>query len=296
MLIKGSKELIQKEFSNEKELQLYFETHLKEILNYDFVASEFSVGDFRIDTLAFDKELNAFRIIEFKNIRNHSLMDQGFTYLKALLENKAEFVLKYNAVFGVNLQKTDFDWSQTRVIFVSPTYTAYQRNATDFQNIPIDLVLVTRYDDDLVEVDFIKKTSKLKTEELEVFQDSFSAQELKVFTEDDHFLGYPSFLRELYEYLKERILEIGNIDIVIGKTYISFKGRRNICDVIVYKNKLKLLLNMKKGTLIDTYNNTMDVSSKGHLGMGDYQAEIRKEEDIDFLMPLVLQSWEVNKK
>ena len=62
MIIKNNKTLNQNDFINEKELQTYFEKKLEMILNYKFIETEFTVGDFRIDTLAFDTETNSFRI------------------------------------------------------------------------------------------------------------------------------------------------------------------------------------------------------------------------------------------
>ena len=53
---------------NEKELQKYFENNLKEILGLEFIATEFVVGNFRLDTVAFDEEAKSFKIIEYKNL------------------------------------------------------------------------------------------------------------------------------------------------------------------------------------------------------------------------------------
>ena len=96
MILKLNKELKQKDFKNEKELQTFFEDNIETILGYKFIDTEFIVGDFRIDSLAFDEESKSFRIIEYKNVKNHSLVDQGYTYLKLMLERKADFVLQYN--------------------------------------------------------------------------------------------------------------------------------------------------------------------------------------------------------
>ena len=172
MILKNNKELKQKDFKNEKELQTYFEQNLKRILNCDFIETEFTVGNFRIDTLAFDEENNAFKIIEFKTVKNHSLIDQGYTYLKLLLERKADFVLKYNQKTNKNKSIEDIDWSQTRIVFVSPIFTPYQLNATDFKNIPVDLIKVTRYEEDIIDIEFIKKTSNVKVEELNIVSDN----------------------------------------------------------------------------------------------------------------------------
>ena len=77
MILKSNKELKQKDFKNEKELQNFFENNIETILGYKFIDTEFVVGDFRIDSLAFDEESKSFRIIEYKNVKNHSLVDQG---------------------------------------------------------------------------------------------------------------------------------------------------------------------------------------------------------------------------
>lgn len=297
MILQGSRKLKQNDFKNEKELQTYFETNLKTILNYIFIDTEMTVGNFRIDTLAFDEETKSFRIIEYKNVRNHSLVDQGYTYLKLLLERKADFVLKYNEKTNSNLKISDIDWSQSRIIFVSPIYTNYQLNATDFRNIPIDLIKVTRYEDRVVDVEFIKKTSNIKVEEMSfMFQQETVENEIKVYTEEDHLNKASENIKTLYDVLKNKILELDDIDLDVKKLYIAFKGKTNICDVEIFKNKMKITLNLKKGNLKDSLNITEDVSNKGHWGNGDYRVGVLSEEDIDNIIPLIKQSLKINKK
>lgn len=297
MIIKNNKELKQNDFKNEKELQSYFEKHLQKILGYKFIETEFTVGNFRIDTLSYDEESKSFRIIEYKNVKNHSLVDQGYTYLKLLLERKADFVLKFNEKNNSNLKLSDIDWSQSRIIFVSPIYTSYQLNATDFKNIPVDLIKVTRYEEEIVDIEFIKKTSNVKVEDVEIESEQQEVnKEIKVYTEDDHLNKVSLSTKKLYEMLKERILELDDIDVEAKKVYIAFKGRRNIVDVEFTQNKLRLDINMKKGTLNDPLGITRDITSIGHWGNGDYRVEISNEDDIDNVMPLIKQSLKVNKK
>ena len=294
MIIKNNKELKQNDFKNEKELQSYFEKHLQKILGYKFIETEFTVGNFRIDTLSYDEESKSFRIIEYKN---HSLVDQGYTYLKLLLERKADFVLKFNEKNNSNLKLSDIDWSQSRIIFVSPIYTSYQLNATDFKNIPVDLIKVTRYEEEIVDIEFIKKTSNVKVEDVEIESEQQEVnKEIKVYTEDDHLNKVSLSTKKLYEILKERILELDDIDVEVKKVYIAFKGRRNIVDVEFTQNKLRLDINMKNGTLNDPLGITRDITSIGHWGNGDYRVEISNEDDIDNVMPLIKQSLKVNKK
>lgn len=65
------------EFTSEKELQLLCENNLMKLVNLYFVDTEFTVSNFRLDTVAFDLEANAFVIIEYKNKRNISVIDKG---------------------------------------------------------------------------------------------------------------------------------------------------------------------------------------------------------------------------
>jgi RecB family endonuclease NucS len=65
-------------FKLEREIQNLFEANLKEIMGLEFITSEFVIKDKRLDTLAFDSELNAFVIIEFKKSYNVSVVDQYF--------------------------------------------------------------------------------------------------------------------------------------------------------------------------------------------------------------------------
>ena len=297
MILKGNKELKQKDFKNEKELQAFFENNIERILGYKFIDTEFTVGDFRIDSLVFDEESKSFRIIEYKNVKNHSLVDQGYTYLKLMLERKADFVLQYNIKTKSSLTIQDIDWSQSRIIFVSPIYTSYQLNATDFKNIPVDLVKVTRYEDDIIEIDFIKKTSTVKVQDINMEPSKNDVnKEVVVYTEEDHLAKVSENIKRLYEELKNRILELDDIDVDVKKLYIAFKGSKNIVDIGFNKNEIKTYINMKKGTLQDPLNITRDISNVGHWGNGDYWVIINKENDIDNVIPLIKQSLKVNKK
>ena len=291
MILKANKELKQKDFKNEKELQNFFENNIETILEYKFIDTEFVVGDFRIDSLAFDEESKSFRIIEYKNVKNHSLVDQGYTYLKLMLERKADFVLQYNIKTKSSLTTQDIDWSQSRIIFVSPIYTAYQLNATDFKNIPVDLVKVTRYEDDIIEIDFIKKTSNVKVQDIQMesIQNDVN-KEIIVYTEEDHLSKVSDNIKRVYEELKNRILELDDIDVEAKKLYIAFKGIRNIADIEFHKNKLKIYINMKKDSLNDPLKLTKDISGIGHWGNGDYCIIIDKKDDIDNVIPLIKQS------
>ena len=80
----------------EKDIQNLTEANLELVFDLKFISSEFSLHNFRIDTLAFDDENNSFVIIEYKRDRSFSIIDQGYAYLYLMLNNKADFILEYN--------------------------------------------------------------------------------------------------------------------------------------------------------------------------------------------------------
>jgi RecB family endonuclease NucS len=97
-------EIHESPFKLERETQGLFEANLAEVMGLKFVRSEFSIKNKRIDTLAYDEQAKAFIIIEYKRDKNVSVVDQGFTYLGLMLENKADFVLEHQGQLNSTLK------------------------------------------------------------------------------------------------------------------------------------------------------------------------------------------------
>ena len=229
MLIKNNRLLKQSNFKLEKDIQSFVEKHIPDILGeeYEFVCTEFSVGNFRIDTLAFNKEAKSFVLIEDKKVENKSLVDQGLTYLKLLKDRRADFILKYNDIKKTNYNINDIDISQSKVIFFSPYYNKYQIYSSDYQNIPFDLYKITKYEDDIVDIEKIEKTSKEKFNN-EIFKEltKEDKNEIKVYTEEDHLAHASEALRETYEALKDKILELPTWE---GDRFFFEKMQKKLC-------------------------------------------------------------------
>ena len=99
----------QKPFNLEKDIQSVVEQNTQELFNIDFVTSEFSLGDFRIDSLCYDDENKSFVIIEYKKGKSYSVIDQGYSYLSLMLNNKSDFILEYNENKKNSLKRGDVD-------------------------------------------------------------------------------------------------------------------------------------------------------------------------------------------
>jgi RecB family endonuclease NucS len=143
-------------FKLEKDIQRITEKNLEYIFGLQFIKSEFSLNNLRIDSLAFDNESKSFVIIEYKRDKNFSVVDQGYAYLSLMLNNKADFILEYNENTNTNLKRDDVDWSQSRVIFVSPTFSKYQQQAINFKDLPIELWEIRKYQNNLIQYNRLK--------------------------------------------------------------------------------------------------------------------------------------------
>jgi len=284
-------------FKLEKEIQNLIEKNLNELFGLQFVKSEYPIKNFRVDTLGFNNETKSFVIIEYKKDKNYSVIDQGYTYMSLLLNNKSDFILEYNENCEGTLRKDDVDWSQSRVIFISPQFTEYQKHSINFRDVPFELWEIKRYENNLLGLIQHKTTSE---ESISTISDNKVGvvnqvtKQIKVFTEEYH-LNYnkkrPEWVNEIYFKLKDRILNLGDVEIKPNGNYISFRRKSPFVDVVFYMNGLYTIINMKEGTLNDTNNLMKTFGGKGHWGNGDYYTTIDNKTDLDYMMFLINQSY-----
>lgn len=284
-------------FKNERELQTLTEKNLEELFGLKFVATEFQVDNLRIDTLAFNEETKSFVIIEYKNVKNYSVIDQGYSYLSLLLNNKAEFVLKYNIVFGSTLSKEDFDFSQTSVMFISPSYTTYQLRSVEFSDIAFELWKVVKYSNGTVLFDKVNDTNTTASIKQVTNSDNKKQKvnkEIKKYTEEDTLDGKSDDVKSLYDNLKEFILSnYDDIEIKHLKLYYVFKvNNKIIASAKVLSDNINTWINIKETTPNDPDNRIRDVTNIGHYGVGDYQFRIRSEDDFYYFNRIFKQSYD----
>lgn len=290
----------EKPFKLEKEIQSLTETNLKAIFGLEFVKSEFSLNNFRIDTLAFDLESGTFVIVEYKRDKNFSVIDQGYAYLSLMLNNKADFILEYNENSKENLMRKDIDWSQSRVIFISPSFTTYQKEAINFKDLPIELWEIKRYNNQTVNYNQIKTSGAKESVKTISRQDEAIekvTKEIKVYTENDHINRGETETQELYKKLKDGINNLDDsISYQAKKQTIGFKIEANIfCDIVILSKSLKMYLNLKSGELQDEKKIARDVSNVGHWGNGSYEIKMKDTENIEYILSLIKQSLKKNK-
>ena len=276
-------------FSREKEIQNTTEQNIEVIFGLKFVCSEFSIGNFRLDTIGFDEDTKSFVIIEYKRDLNFSIVDQGFAYLSVMLNRKADFALMYNEKMNSSCRKDYFDWSQSKVYFISPSFTPYQIEATNYKDLPIELWEVHLYSNETIRYNKIK--SQRTTANWKTFSKNYKsiekvAKEIKVFTEDALLNGIENEIREAYMMIKNIIYQVNSdVEEKIKKTMVCFySGGKGL--VWVRPTKKRIILWLRKGKYRD--RNGKVVSE----GWGNYPEIHLSASEIDsvFIKKLVQQA------
>ena len=301
-------EIKSKTFRLEKDIQNLVEENLETLFGYDKIKSEFSIGDYRIDTLCYDKQNKSFIILEYKKDKNFSVIDQGFSYLSVVLDNRSDLILEYQEVTGKRLRKDSIDWSQTKIIFVSTSFSQYQKDSINFRDLPIELYEIGQYENNSVTL--IQHLSRSSSTSIKEVSKSGMigkvSKQVKVYTEEDHLVerkgenykfSTPSNqIKELYFKYKNNILNnFENVEMSPKKFYLGFyvKGKI-VVDFTIMKNSMKMTLNMKKGELDDKKGLCRDVSEIGHWGNGDYQIKVSDDKNFEYILSLIRQSYDKN--
>jgi predicted transport protein len=252
----------------------------------------------RLDSVAYDSTANAFVIIEYKRDRSFSIVDQGYTYLALLLNNKAEFILLYNEKTGKQLSRTSIDWSQSRILFVAQQFTTHQQQAINFKDMPIELWQVRMYDNGSVLFNQLKAkdtTESIKTVTHDSVVQSVS-NEVRVYQVADHFNGTKENTFELYEALRDKLMTLApTVHENSRRNYIGFSLKDNGIDTFVYVHiqSGSMRLNIPKTRPEDISDPLKQVTYVE----GSFESKntpvskmhVRNEEDIDYAISILRQ-------
>lgn len=300
----------QERFLLEKDIQTLVESNLSEIFNLQFVASELTVEKFRVDTLAFDEELNSFVIIEYKKGNSYSVVDQGYSYLSVMLNNKADFILEYNERLDQSLRRDDVDWSASRVVFISPSFNAYQKNSVNFRDIPFELWEIRQFDGGVISLIQHQGSS---SEDINLLADTNPespikqvSNEVKVYREEDHTSNASPKVLEVYEALKEELAGWDDVTCTAMKYYVGFKkGSSLFAAVRIFKNHLSI--DFSRGQIspdgqksknfftIDDPKSSLEAKSwthkNGRVG-NSYVMKLSKATDLEYAKYLIKQKYD----
>jgi len=287
-------------FKKEKDLQQLTEKNLDTIFGLQFVETEYKVQNLYIDTLAYDQENKTFVIIEYKRDRSFSVVDQGFSYLSLMLNNKAEFILAYNEALKTNMRRDDVDWSQARVIFIARSFTTHQQNAINFKNMPFELWEAIQFENELLQYrrieisDSAESLGQLKNITSETQK---VAKEVKKYTEEDLF-GKDGEVHDLYISIKEQILQMyPNLVPNPKKVYVGYQvpdNWRNLFNIQKARGNILIHFMRSKPKDFDDPKKSLKLyeKSREYYGQDISILEVKNENDIRYAMLIIQQAYE----
>jgi predicted transport protein len=203
----------------------------------------------------------------------------------------------YNESFSSQpLKRGDVDWSQSRIIFISPEFTRYQQYAIGFRDFGIQLWEVHKYSNGFLV--FNEAKSPFTKESITTIAKSNPiakkvTEQIKVYTEEDHLNGVDDNVKELYSELKSAILTLANdIEIRPKKKYVAFRRKQAFVSFLFLKSKLKAYLNIEIGQVDDPLEKARDVKDVGHYSSGKTEIIIKEKGDISYALSLIKQAYE----
>lgn len=101
--------------------------------------------------------------------------------------------------------------------------------------------------------------------------------------------------RQLFDTLNIMILKLDlTVEQVINKQYITYKKNKNFVEIISLKTGLRLLFDIPIDELNDSRELCEDVSNIGRWGTGTTRSYLKDEQDVNYIMDLIKQSYEYN--
>jgi len=294
-------------FKLEKDIQSLVEKNLDTLFELEFVCTEFTIGEFRLDTLCFDNETNSFVIVEYKKGSSYSVIDQGYSYLSVMLNNKSDFILEYIERTGKSLKKDDIDWSQSRIIFISQSFNSYQKNSVNFKDVPFELWEIKKFSNNTITLNQHLSSSKESIQKIDGDKNSVIkdvGKEVKVYNESDLLNKSDEKTLNLWEELQNRFNELDDTCYVTRKHYIGI--RKNSTTVTyVHFYKTKLLLHVVRGNIYKgkkskgffTFDDPKNISKSCDHNFKDgtvrkyYEIIIENTDDLDYVMMLLKQKY-----
>lgn len=300
-------------FKLERDIQNLIENNTSEIFDLEFVSSEFRIGDFRIDSLCFDNETNSFVIIEYKKGSSYSVIDQGYSYLSIMLNNKSDFILEYNEKSSNNLKRGSINWSQSRIIFISPSFNSYQKNSVNFKDIPFELWEIKQYSNKSISLNPIISNSKESVENISnknsgVIKDV--NKEVKVISQEELLSKSSEIVKDIWYKIEDKLTDGSFVETRFnykpGYNRFSMSNNKVICYFNFQKNKIKV--DIIGGTIYSDgryskqfceLDDFKKISTKryklwkdGKTKQLEYSIPISNENEIDYLVNLIRQKYD----
>lgn len=109
-----------------------------------------------------------------------------------------------------------------------------------------------------------------------------------------HIGGKPQQTVELFNALRAKIISLSSsIGEKFNKINISYVGGKNICEICIMKNSLKVYVDMDIEEIIDPLSLCRDVRQIGHHGTGNTELYVRTSDDIEAVFEIIQQAYTI---
>lgn len=262
----GYKLLGETEFSTEKQMQRDIEANLDIFFqNLKFLGSEVTIGGDRVDTVAYDRNKNCFVIIEYKNDKSESVLNQCIAYQQKMKDHKTDLVLLYNEDQKKHQKSGDFNWGSAYVVIISPKFTRYQIQGKDSLH-NIELYKISTYDNGILILDHLND------------------KPIKGEIEQEEETNIDPRIEKIYHELKEKIHDKIKVTEYQTQNYLGFYLPNNplVCGLVARKNRVDVLYMVKKSA--NVLSESEFVKAANHPmwgGGGEYMSQVRDRSDIE---------------
>lgn len=277
--------------NKEKELQFLIEKNLKEVLDFQFLHTEYATTfGGRIDTLAVDSS-GAPVIIEYKRNKNDNVINQALSYLKWLKSQKPGFFekLMIDKLGDTAAKSIGLDWDNPRVICIAEAYSKFDIDTVEVVPLRIELFRYRYYEDNVFALEPVNVTESptyvnpvTPTKNTPTSTSATGAEGL--LAKADESTG------ELFKELRERILALDDtVEEKVTTLYVAYKRSNNFAEVHIGKSHLKIHLRPinyvdpegKVDKIPDGYNWTMD-----------RRIYLKSKSDLDYVVNIIEQSYQ----
>jgi len=275
----------------EKSLQALLEANLQEVLELQFLATEYATTfGGRIDTLAVDSG-GAPVIIEYKRNKNDNVINQSLSYLKWLKTQKPGFFekLMIDKLGQQAASHIKLDWGNPRVICIAESYSKFDIDTAEVVPLRIELMRYRYYEDGVFALEPISLPEEPSIA-ASPLKSSADIVEVSKPTSAEGLLNKATpATRELFEQLREKVRAMD--EAIVEKAtafYVAFRVSNNFAEVHIGKNQLKIHLRPidyadPKGLvdkIPDGYNWTMN-----------RRIYLKAAEDLDYVVGIIEQSY-----
>lgn len=287
----------------ERNLQQLIEGQMETFLGVRFLATEYTTGKThrgRIDSLGLD-ENNCPVIIEYKRHSNENVINQGLFYLDWLLDHKAEFRWLVMEKLGKDVADS-LEWPGTQLLCIAADFTRYDQHAV--QQIPrsIELIRYKLFGEDLLLLELVNTQTVAEPAPKAVKPSAISPTDTGPTTpkpqgKDKSFAeqleSAAAEIQALYVDLRSFVFALGD-DVTERqlKLYVAFRKLKNFASVVMYPNKMLVMLKLNPDTMALEEGFSRDVRQIGHWGTGDLELCLRSVADLERAKPLLERAYQ----